>query len=115
MHPQFGIARANRDIGWLGRTHCYRFHLADPIHFERSLKFTLEHGHNNVLTLDLATVAYWYQSEATGVPPIPDKAGRALKPLIGPADIHRWRDAWRKQNGNDPQLWGDEKPAPAKP
>lgn len=115
MHPQFGIARANNDIGWLGRTHCYRFHLTDPIHFERSLKFTLEHGHNNVLTLDLATVAYWYQAESTGVPPIPDKAARELKPLIGAADIHRWRDAWRKQNGNDPRLWGDEKPAEKKP
>ena len=35
----------------------------------------------------------------------------ALKPLITPADIHRWRDAWRKQNGNDQQLWGNERPA----
>ncbi len=108
MHPYFGAARVNDGTGWLGRTHCYRFHIADPIHFEKSLKFTIEHGHNNCLTLDLATVAYWYQSEAHAVPPIPDRAGRALMPLIDVRDILLWRDAWRKQHGNDPTLWGNE-------
>jgi hypothetical protein len=24
-------------------------------------------------------------------------------------DIHLWRDAWRKKNGNDPLLWGNER------
>jgi len=71
------------------------------------LKFTIEHGHNNVLTLDLASVAYWYQSEASPIPSIPDKEGRKLKPFINIGDIHRWRDAWRKSRGNDPALWGN--------
>jgi len=115
MHPYFGLARVNRDIGWLGRTHCYRFHLADPVYFDKSLRFTIEHGHDNVLTLDLATVAYWYQSEATGVPPIPDKAARAFMPNITDQDIHRWRGAWRKQMSDGPKLWGKEKPEAKKP
>jgi hypothetical protein len=109
-HPYFGAARVGGETGWLGRFHNYRFHIADPIYFDKSLKFTIEHGHNNVLTLDLATVAYWYQSEAVGVPAIPDKAGRKLMPAIGPVEILRWRDAWRKSMGNDPKLWGNEKP-----
>jgi hypothetical protein len=60
-----------------------------------------------VLTLDLASVAYWYQDEASPIPAIPDKEGRKLKPFINIGDIHRWRDAWRKSKGNDPALWGN--------
>src|ERR1051326_3594753 len=37
-HPYFGYARVNKDIGWLGRTHCYRFHIEDPIIFQTSLR-----------------------------------------------------------------------------
>jgi hypothetical protein len=114
LHPYFGLAHVTKELAWIGRHHCYRFHLADPIYFERSLRFTIEHGQANVLTLDLATVAYWYQSEAVAVPPIPDKAGRKLLPPVNLGDIHRWRDAWRKAMGNDPRLWGNETPA-AKP
>ncbi|HVU24992.1 MAG TPA: glycoside hydrolase family 172 protein [Opitutus sp.] len=110
-HPYFGTARVGGETGWLGRYHNYRFHLADPIYFDKSLKFTIEHGHNNVLTLDLATVAYWYQAKATGVPAIPDKAGRKLMPAIGAVEILRWRDAWRREMGNGPELWGNEKKA----
>jgi hypothetical protein len=109
MHPYFGSPRVNTGTGWLGRTHCYRFHIADPITFEKSLRFTIEHGHNNCLTLDLATVAYWYQTEAKRVPPIPDKAGRAPLPEIDVRDIHLWRDAWRKQHGAGAKLWGNER------
>jgi hypothetical protein len=108
-HPYYGYARVNQGTGWLGRTHVYRFNIADPIVFNRSLRFTIEHGHNNNLTLDLASVAYWYQREPhKKFPPLASKEERTPKPLIGVVDIHRWRDAWRKQHGSDPQLWGNE-------
>lgn len=114
QHPYFGYARVNGETGWLGRTHVYRFHIADPIHFDTACRYTIEHGHNNNLTLDLASVAYWYQDQASPLPPAPTKAERKPMPAITPAEIHVWRDAWRKQHGNDPKLWGNEKPAPAK-
>lgn len=106
-NPYYGYPRVNNDIGWLGRTHLYRFHIADPLYFNTHFKFSIEHGHNNVLTLDLASVAYWYQTEASAVPPIPDKESRRPMPLINSGDIHRWRNEWRKNNGNDPKLWGN--------
>ncbi len=106
-HPYYGYPRVNNDIGWLGRTHLYRFHITDPLFFNTDFKFTIEHGHNNVLTLDLASVAYWYQSEASPIPSIPDKASRNPYPFITIGDIHRWRNEWRKSNGNDPALWGN--------
>ncbi len=106
-NPYYGYPRVNNDIGWLGRTHLYRFHITDPLYFNKAFKFTIEHGHNNVLTLDLASVAYWYQDMATAVPPIPDVEARKPMPLITIGDIHRWRNEWRKSKGNDPKLWGN--------
>lgn len=105
--PYFGYAKINGEKGFLGRTHIYRFHMQDPIYFDTSFRFTIEHGSMNVMTLDLASVAYWYQSTASRIPAIPDAAARKPRPLIGPADIHRWRNEWRKSKGNDPTLWGN--------
>lgn len=104
-HPYFGYARVNNDIATLGRTHLFRFNITDPVYFDKSLKFTIEHGSNNCLTLDLASVAYWYQDEAARIPAIPNKEARKPKPFINAYDIHRWRNEWRKNNGNDPKLW----------
>lgn len=110
-HPYYGYARVNDDIGFLGRTHAYRFHITDPVYFEKSLKFSIEHGHNNHLTLDLASVAYWYQIEPhKEFPPLISREERKPRPFIGPTHIHRWRDAWRKNKGHDPTLWGTERP-----
>jgi len=112
--PQFGAARVNTSDdaylsnGWLGRTHVYRFNISDPIYFDKSLRFTIEHGHNNNLVLDLRSVAYWYESTASAVPAIVPLAQRALMPMISPVDIHRWRDVWRKSKGGRRDLWGNE-------
>lgn len=107
-HPYYGYARVNNDNGWLGRTHVYRFFIADPIYFNKSFKGTIEHGHNNNLTLDISSVAYWYQSETGVLPPAPTKADRAPKAFIRDQDMHRWRHEWRKNFGNGSKLWGDE-------
>lgn len=40
----------------------YRFHLADPVRFNKRIKVTLESGHANHLRDDWATTAYWYQT-----------------------------------------------------
>lgn len=109
-HPFYGYGRVNDDIGWLGRTHVYRFHITDPVYFQESLRFSIEHGHNNNLTLDMATVAYWYQNEPhKQFPPIVDREGRKPKTSIGVVDIHRWRHEWRQNQGSGKQLWGNEK------
>jgi hypothetical protein len=111
-HPYFGYARVPDEIGWLGRTHCYRFHIEDPVYFDKSLRFTIEHGHNNYLTLELSSVAYWYLGKPAELEPIPGKEERRLKPVINLLDIHRWRDQWRKSMGEGTSPWGSE-PIPA--
>ncbi|MBB6048362.1 glycoside hydrolase family 172 protein [Armatimonas rosea] len=115
-HPSFGFGRVPGEnggdkLGWLGRTHCYRLHLTDPVRFTKSLRASIEHGHANVLTLELATVAYWYQSEPhKPFPALPSVEARKPRPEITAVDIHRWRDAWRKSVGGA-NPWGDERPS----
>jgi hypothetical protein len=110
QHPYFGYARVNTGSGWLGRTHVYRFHLSDPVYFDRSLRFSIEHGHDNNLTLDLSTVAYWYQAEPhKKFPAFPSREARKPKPRIGEVDMHLWRHEWRKARGADGRLWGNER------
>ena len=107
-HPLFGYARVNNETGWLGRTHCYRFFLESPIAFRKSLRATIEHGHNNCMTLDLVTVAYWYQTEPHKIfPVLPPREKRQNMNKIDAFQIHRWRDSYRRDQGGG-ALWGDE-------
>ncbi len=114
-HPYFGTARApgrgndSPRFGWLGRTHLYRFHLDDPIRFRRSLRASIEHGHANVLTLELASVAYWYQTlPGKPFPALPPPDARRPMPEISPSEAHAWRHAWRQAKGGG-KLWGSER------
>ncbi len=109
QHPYFGYPRVNNETGFLGHTHVYRFFVADPIYFDRSCKFTIEHGDNNNLTLDLASVAYWYQDRASSLPRSFTKEERQPKPIIGSGDINLWRETWRNGKENKSTLWGNEK------
>jgi hypothetical protein len=61
---------------WSGKISTYRFHIEDPVMFEKSLKMTIEHGHNNHRSDDYSSTAYWYQTE-------PHKD----HPLILPVDL----------------------------
>ena len=58
----------------------YRWHIADPIHFDSRLRVTIqalgwrEGGRYLPLQDDIASVAYWYQTlPAAKFPPLPDK------------------------------------------
>jgi hypothetical protein len=46
---------------WWGSNGMYRFHLADPLRFRRSVRVTIEHGHGNDKSNDYSSVAFWYQ------------------------------------------------------
>jgi hypothetical protein len=40
----------------------YRWYVADPIRFDQSIRWTIEHGHANNFANDYSSVAYWYQT-----------------------------------------------------
>ncbi|MBN1535503.1 MAG: DUF2961 domain-containing protein [Anaerolineales bacterium] len=63
--PYHGITvnSGNTEWAWAGKNSVYRFHIEDPIYFEKSILVTIEHGHANNLTNDYSSTAYWYQCE----------------------------------------------------
>jgi hypothetical protein len=48
---------------WSGRISLYRLHIEDPVLFERDIRVTIEHGHDNRRSDDYSSTAYWYQTE----------------------------------------------------
>ncbi|HZQ38199.1 MAG TPA: glycoside hydrolase family 172 protein [Dehalococcoidia bacterium] len=65
------------DPRWGGKTGMYRFYVHDPVRFQRSLRVTIEHGHNNDLANDYSSMAYWYQREPhRPFPPLPPREAR---------------------------------------
>jgi hypothetical protein len=48
---------------WSGKISLYRFHIEDPVCFRKSIRVTIEHGHNNHRSDDISSTAYWYQTE----------------------------------------------------
>ena len=74
--PYQGITvnSGNKEWPWRGKNSTYRYHIEDPIYFEKFIQVTIEHGHANSLTNDYASTAYWYQTE-------PHKPFPALLPV----------------------------------
>jgi len=58
-----------------GKTSMYRFHVADPIRFQKSIRVTIEHGHANNFANDYSSTAFWYQ--ALPHKPFPELPGAA--------------------------------------
>ncbi len=51
----------------------YVYHLENPVHFQKEIKVTIEHGHANHLCNEMSSVAYWYADKpypAVEVPPV---------------------------------------------
>lgn len=61
--PHHGLILLDNETG---RVSAYRHHIRDAIPFQDSIRVTLEHGHANEESVDLSTVAFWYQTEPHG-------------------------------------------------
>jgi hypothetical protein len=81
--PYHGITlySGDPDWPWGGKNSMYRFHIEDPIRFERSIRVSIETGHANALANDYSSTAYWYQQERREpLPPLPPVAERLPRP-----------------------------------
>lgn len=63
--PYTGFVAINEQKAttWRGQNSMYRWYVHDPIRFQRSIRWTIEHGHANNFENDYSSVAYWYQTE----------------------------------------------------
>jgi hypothetical protein len=80
--PYSGVHLIERKT-YSGLVGMYRWYVADPIRFDRSIRWTVEHGHANNFGNDYSSVAYWYQTEPHA--PFPDLPDRdAMRPPLPP-------------------------------
>ncbi len=124
LFPYFGCTYMSTDFEDLGVQYClYRWHIADPIRFTKSLRFEIEHkgwitadetesgkieGHVERED-DMATVAFWYQigqpKRFTKLPPLAERVLPNLDIIIdGKAMLSTARHsdgALELQNGYD--------------
>lgn len=84
----------------------YRYHLEDPIPFTKSIRVTIESGHNNDRSDDYSSVAYWYQTEPHApFPPLPAPEERMFpeattyteEPYAGIMEAERWAGLFRSE------------------
>src|SRR5690606_3907734 len=76
--PYHGITLPGGE-NWSGKISLYRFHIEDPICFQKSIRVTIEHGHNNHRSDDVSSTAYWYQLEPHkpfSLPPVEQRLPR---------------------------------------
>jgi hypothetical protein len=95
--PYHGVSLAGPvqgDDAYSGKWTAYRFHIEDPIHFERCIRVTIEHGHANCHSNDYSSTAYWYQTEPHyPFPPLPAVGDRL--PLSDDESLRRFRETLR--------------------
>ena len=112
-YPFFGTIVHESDTD--GFQVSYRFHITDPVRFEKHLKVTIEHGHANHLSDDWSSTAYWYQTLPTAkpitilpveerIPNVPVLPERNLQMPELTEEMKAARESWAKR-------WEEYKPA----
>jgi hypothetical protein len=62
----------NHNAPFGGKNQMYRFYVNDPVRFQKSIRVTIEHGHDNNFENDYTSTAFWYQDEPHETfPPMP--------------------------------------------
>jgi hypothetical protein len=80
----------------------YRFHIPDPIPFQKSIRVTIEHGHANDRSDFYSSVSYWYQAEPhKPFPPLPFVSERLPFALAPPANfvLPKWQQNEKAPGG----------------
>ena len=91
--PYYGYHfKGNAD--YTGKHSQYRFHIEDPVYFERSIRVTIEHGHANDKQGDWTSAAYWYQIGRTR--PLPELGTFEDRVPYSHGGLERWPGKDRK-------------------
>jgi hypothetical protein len=80
----------------------YRFHIPDPIPFQKSIRVTIEHGHANDRSDYYSSVSYWYQAEPhKPFPPLPFVSERLPFALAPPVNfvLPKWQQNEKAPGG----------------
>ncbi len=66
MYSGVSYHRPGSVFNYNERITVYRYHVVDPVIFEKSVRVSIEHGHANTHSNDYSSTAYWYQTEPHG-------------------------------------------------
>ena len=96
----------------------YVHHVENPVHFQKEIKVTIEHGHGNHLCNEMSSVAYWYAVRPTRIAKPPKVAQRlpmprdnfghwlhnpenqtAARKIYPNAEMKRMKARWKKSHG----------------
>ena len=103
----YGCPLQEEDFQTGSKATVYRFHIPDPIPFEKSIRVTVEHGHANDRSDLYSSVAYWYQSEPhKPFPVIPAVTERLPFALESPANFIF--PEWEKTPGTKNTIYHDK-------
>lgn len=92
--PYFGYSFKG-NVDYSGKHSQYRFHVEDPVYFEESLLFSIEHGHANKRQGDWSSTAYWYQIGRQK--PLPSTGTFDDRIPYSHGGIERWQGKDRKE------------------
>jgi len=76
----------------------YRYHIEDPIPFQKSIRVTIEHGHANDRSDDFSSVAYWYQTEPHAAFPALPAAAQRMHTAAQPPEVPREDNAMEAED-----------------
>lgn len=84
-----------------GRISTYRWHIEDPIPFDRSLRFVIEHGGtNDAPDVEYASVAYYYQTHPhPPAPPLPNDLLPLIRTLLPETEAEEFLESARASGG----------------
>jgi Protein of unknown function (DUF2961) len=83
---------------WRGKNQMYHFYVNEPVIFQKDIRVTIEHGHNNNFENSYTSTAFWYQSE-------PHKA---FPPLLAAKDrLPLWPEGVQEALDKEASLRGE--------
>ena len=100
----------NRDGPWGGKNQMYRFSVNNPVHFQKSIRVTVEHGNANNYESDYTSTAFWYQKDPYShvpLPPAKDRlpmwpAGVVAEAIEKEANLYSWGQTPENPRPKDP-------------
>ncbi|MFO8017095.1 MAG: glycoside hydrolase family 172 protein [Promethearchaeia archaeon] len=78
-------------FNWWGKITYYRYHIEDPIYFNKQILVSIEHGHDNHRADDWSSTAYWYQKEPHDHSLYPELLDKEQRNPIGISWTHIFR------------------------
>jgi hypothetical protein len=102
----------NRNAPYGGMNQMYRFSINNPVHFQSSIRVTVEHGSANNYENDYTSTAFWYQKDPhppyPSLPPAKDRLPRWPPGVAEAMETEATKFGNWRQTTEDPRPQSDD-------